>query len=137
MVQKLNSGVKYPGHGVGLRNVGSYQISGHPFITGSTVGAGAEVRVSFPFVTKTVTVFASGTNPIIGVAFNSGTAGNVNGGNHYLQLSGDGTNYTFDVKCKEIYVHGRAATSGFKLYASLTGIGHEHMYHLTGSGLTD
>ena len=134
---KANSGIKYPGHGVGLRNVGSYQISGHPFITGSTVGVGVEFRVSFPFVTKTVTVFASGTNPIIGVAFNSASAGRVNDGNHYIQLAGNGTNYTFDVKCKEIYIGGRAATSGFKLYASLTGIDAGHMYHLTGSGLTD
>ena len=26
----------------GLRNVGSYQIAGHPFVTGSTIAAGKE-----------------------------------------------------------------------------------------------
>ena len=37
-------------HGTGLRNVGSYQVSGHPYITGSTVSNGAEHTVTFPFV---------------------------------------------------------------------------------------
>ena len=31
--------VIYPGHGVGLRNVGSYQVSGEPWLTGSTIAA--------------------------------------------------------------------------------------------------
>ena len=36
----------------GLRNVGSYQVSGHPYVTGSVIKAGEEVRVQFPNVTK-------------------------------------------------------------------------------------
>ena len=40
-----------PGYpGVGLRNVGSYQVSGHPFITGSLMATDEEVKVSFPYV---------------------------------------------------------------------------------------
>ena len=39
----------YPGHGGGLRNVGSYQIAGHPFITGSTLATWEEKKVEFPF----------------------------------------------------------------------------------------
>ena len=76
-------------NGVGLRNVGSYMVSGHPYITGSgdyssmhvmadggsrtseaiaylVDGAGttanpAEVVVQFPYVTKRILVYASGS----------------------------------------------------------------------------
>ena len=56
-----------PGKGVGLRNVGSYQISGHPYVTGSTIAAGVEKKISFPYVTKSITVIASGStaDPLI------------------------------------------------------------------------
>ena len=71
--------VTYPGHGVGLRNVGSYQIS----------------------------------------------------------LNTNEDSFTFDVKCKEIYITNSDANAGFMLYASLTGIPTGSMYALTGSGLTE
>lgn len=49
-------------YSVGLRNVGSYRVSGHPYITGSVVNDGSEVKVEFPFVTKEVkTRFVSST----------------------------------------------------------------------------
>ena len=40
----------------GLRNVGSYQVSGHPFITGSIINANEQHTIEFPYVTKKVTV---------------------------------------------------------------------------------
>ena len=43
-------------YGVGLRNVGSYMVSGQPFITGSAVNAGGEVKIEFPYVTKNITI---------------------------------------------------------------------------------
>ena len=48
-------------YGVGLRNVGSYQVSGHPYTTGSTDmgSANTELKVEFPYVTKDITVVAS------------------------------------------------------------------------------
>lgn len=39
-------------YSVGLRNVGSYMVSGQPYITGSAVNTGTEVKIEFPFVTK-------------------------------------------------------------------------------------
>jgi hypothetical protein len=131
--------ISYPGHGVGLRNVGSYQASGHPYLTGSgAMAAGQEIQVSFPFVTKSVTVMASGSNPLIGVTFNAtGSDGRVEAGKHILGLAGGGTSFTFNVKCKEIWIHTLNATSGFTVYGSLTNIATAQMYDLTGSGLTD
>ena len=46
---------------VGLRNVGSYQISGHPYITGSALIANEEKKIQFPYITKKITVIASGS----------------------------------------------------------------------------
>ena len=126
-------------YGVGLRNVGSYQVSGHPYITGSANmgSADTEHKVSFPYVTKNVTVIASGSAPVIKIHFNSDSAGDVLNGNHFITLNSVEDSITFDVKCKEIYLTNINATSGFQLYASLTNVETSHMYTLTGSGLTD
>ena len=126
------------GYGVGLRNVGSYQVSGHPYITGSTDmgSADTELKVEFPYVTKDVTIIASGSS-VIKVHFNSDSDGRVLDGGHFITLDSDEDSFTFDVKCKEIYLTNVTANAAFQLYASLTNIDTVHMYNLTGSGLTD
>jgi len=137
-------------YGIGLRNVGSYQASGHPYVTGSTLSDNEEKKISFPFVTKSITVIASGStgDPLIGITFNStgslagggGTAtpgDNTLSGKHFITMDSSGDSMTFDVKCKEMYIHALNATSGYEIYASLTNIETGRMYGLTGSGLTD
>jgi len=126
----------------GLRNVGSYQVSGMPYITGSSLVSGQEVQISFPYVTKEITVIASGSS--IGplrVHFNSISASyNVtgSGGNHFISLDSHEDAVTFNVKCKEIWLSTpQGDASGFRLYASLTNIPTSSMFALTGSGLTD
>ena len=125
-------------YGAGLRNVGSYQVSGHPYITGSEDmgSANTELKVQFPYVTIDVTVIASGSSTIK-IHFNSDSDGNVLDGGHFITLDSDEDSFTFDVKCKEIYLTNVTANAAFQLYASLTNIGASHMYNLTGSGLTD
>ena len=133
------------GYGVGLRNVGSYQISGHPFLTGTT-GDGAadtEVKISFPFVTKNITIIASGTHGATAensfkVHFNSDSdPGSVLDAAHYITLDTDEDSMTFDVKCKEIYITSVTTNASWQMYATLTNIPAGSMYSLTGSGLTD
>jgi|TARA_R100000008_G_scaffold4357_1_gene2814 hypothetical protein len=132
--------VSYPGHGVGLRNVGSYQVSGEPFLTGSAISTGEEVGVNFPFVTRSVTIINSGSAKLR-VHFNSTSSGNVISGRHYITLDGDDENVTFNVKCKNVYVtcpsDGDGSTTGFECFAELTNIPDRRMYDLTGSGLTE
>ena len=51
----------------GLNDVGSYLVSGKPFMTGSVVANSAEVQIDFPNVTKSITVInkdASGNDAI-------------------------------------------------------------------------
>ena len=40
----------------GLRNDGSYKVSGQPFVVRKTINVGEEVKVEFPYVAKNVTV---------------------------------------------------------------------------------
>ena len=132
--------VSYPGHGVGLRNVGSYQVSGEPFLTGSTINTGEEVSVEFPFVSRSVTIINSGSAKLR-VHFNSTSSGRVIDGRHFITLDGDDENVTFNVKCKNVFVtcpsDGNGTNTGFECFAELTNIPARRMYDLTGSGLTD
>ena len=71
-------------YSVGLNNVGSYQVAGTPYITGSTtLGAGHETSFAFPMVTKTITVINRSAEDIR-VHFNSTGSGRVVDGNHFV-----------------------------------------------------
>ena len=104
----------------GLFNVGSYQVSGYPFVTGSNVDSArtskGEVKIEFPSVVKNVTVI--NTNTIgLRVYFNASTDTDSwcpNGslsypaaapitGLHFITLENKKDSVTFDVKCRELY----------------------------------
>ena len=129
-------------YSVGLNNVGSYQVSGVPWITGSAALAkNTEHTVSFPYVARSVSVInhTGGSNASIRLHFNSGSSGRVIAGMHYVELDSDEDSYTFNVKCKEIYVSApdNGSTRTYSIIAELTNIPTSRMYTLTGSGLTD
>ena len=161
----VNANRTFGVHRPGIGNVGSYQVSGYPFITGTVAGVAGDgvtadlvskanntYRIQFPTVAKSVTVIASGTVnivPSLRVHFNptssaavGGHHGTPDGSNnvfnqhHYIALDTDEDAVTFNVKCSEIYVTTILAGSGFQLFAELTHIPLREMYELTGSGLT-
>lgn len=129
-----------PGHfkyNVGIGHVGSYQVSGHPFLTGSTtIDAGIVHTITFPRVAKKVVV-TSRSAVDLQVSFTDPNTGDAAAGKHYVSLVDNKDSFTFDVKCKEIYVTSLGAGGAYELYAELTGIEPKEMYPLTGSGLTD
>ena len=134
----------YPGHGVGLRNVGSYQISGHPYVTGSLLANGEEKEVKFPLVAREFTVINSGSTggsgPVLRVHFTSTSSGAVVTGHHYVTLESDDQSITFHTRCTSVWIscpQGGGGDNGFEVLANLTGIDRTQMYALTGSGLTD
>jgi hypothetical protein len=124
----------------GLANVGSYQVAGQPYVSGSTsLAAAQELKFAFPYVTKTVTVVNHSTYAVR-VHFNSTSSGAVVQHVHYVELDSDEDSYTFNAKCKEIYVSapsGNGGAADFRVVAELTSIPTTSMYPLTGSGLTD
>lgn len=124
----------------GLHNVGSYQVSGLPWVTGSTIAAGAEHQVAFPSITSAVTIVNSGASALR-VHFVPAAAGNVIGGHHYITIPSTGSisnveKHTCNVKCKEIYLSSVAGTD-YEVFAELTTIAPDEMYILTGSGMTE
>jgi hypothetical protein len=48
----------------GLNNVGSYQVSGKPFVTASTISDGVEQQIEFPQVTNNITVKLDSENSV-------------------------------------------------------------------------
>lgn len=135
---------------VGLHNVGSYQVSGIPWITGShNLGPGQEHRIEFPKVTKSVTVThlitgaapGSEAEPSLRAHFRTIIGNqNVSGGLHYVPFDSHQDAFTFNIKCKEIYISAPSTNAGVASYyvvAELTQINPGSMYELTGSGLTE
>jgi len=139
---------KYPTYpqNAGLRNVGSYQISGHPYLTGNILARGQEHKIVFPFVTKEFTVIGSGSeNSVYRVHFRStSSTANVVEKNHWVQLTPDDA-VTFHVKCKEVYIsalhsnhdEGESLQDGYQIVASLTMINTASMYVLENEGITE
>lgn len=151
ILEKQNQSYGYK-HRNGLGHVGSYQVSGHPFITGSTtVNDNTQIKVEFPSVARSVTVVNRADVALFvyfndatafqsaNAAGNSGYEENVLAGQHYITLDATKDSVTFEVKCKEVYIGNKSGGGGgaFQLWAELTGIPATDMYALSGSGLTD
>jgi hypothetical protein len=135
----------------GLGASAAYQVSGHPYITGSlSVDNNKQIQVVFPQVAKSVTVINRADVELY-VYFTDGTlhtsvngdgtshTENVLNGHHYISLDNKKDSITFDTKCKEIYIANKSGGDGgaFQVLAELTSISINEMYELTGSGLTD
>jgi hypothetical protein len=124
-------------YNVGIRNVGSYQVSGWPWITGSTIDAQEQHKITFPYVPKSFSIVLSGSGDLK-ISFDSTASSlHVTGQKHYITLAdGDTTSVTFATKCKEFYISCPEADSGYELIAELTNIPTTGMPTLTGSGIT-
>jgi hypothetical protein len=130
----------------GLHNVGSYQVSGRPWITGSDAHpANTEVQVKFPSVAKSFTVInltgsGLGSSQLF-VHFAPGSSGTETIANkHYIPLDTHEDSYTFNVKCSSVYISA-PSTNGqiarWRIMAELTNIQTSSMFILTGSGITE
>ena len=128
----------------GIGAVGSYQVSGVPWLTGSnSIGPGVTHQLTFPSVAKSITVINSdGLEPTpnveLRVHFTPIASGDVLTGRHFIPLWLDQQSITINVKCKEIYITNSDGTNdgAYAVFAELTGIASDQMFHLTGSGLT-
>lgn len=138
----------------GLGAVGSYQVSGHPYITGSTTFASnTSVQIDFPNVTRRIIVRNTDGNADIEVSFRPTGSADIGGidqvpvsvlsASHGITVkqmtaaSGRLSELDMNVKCRRIYITNSSAEVGsWQLYAELTGIDANQMYELTGSGVT-
>jgi hypothetical protein len=97
----------------GLGHTPSYQVSGQPWVSGSVVNG--EWALSFPSVTRFVTVSNGNTTGNLKVAFSS----NGLAGTNYMIVPA-GESVTLEVKVTEIYLDGSSVTAS--VAAGLTGI---------------
>lgn len=128
-------------YGTGLGNVGSYQVSGKPFITSSVVPqSGAQPtfhKLRFPSVTKEVTIYNNGASTHdVRVAFSSNGLNDTVKNYFVIQPGVDGgVAETFNVKATELYLMcDIAQTPLVSVYASLTGIDVDRVDNISPSG---
>lgn len=129
-----------------LRNVGSYQVSGQPYLSGSvttaTLGSNAEGHFRFPYVTKKIIVSNESSTRDAIVSFapfkqseasGYGFTNSASGSGNWLLLQ-KATSMELDVKCKEIFVAPATANAVdfITVYAELTNIPTGSMYSLDG-----
>jgi len=121
----------------GIGNVGSYQASGHPWVTSSHVSKNTTDYVSLPFVSKAITIINTGSNDLKLHFLNNSNAKN----NHFIYIKSTGSipqGYRFPIKCREFYItepNVAARGGGYHVIAELTRIDRNKMFALTGSGI--
>ena len=119
---------QYP-YGVGLSNVGSYQVSGIPYLTGTTapVSSSAPVEIVFPDVTQRIIVSNTGLADLR-IGFSANGVKNTN--NYYVLHQHDGTTSSdyskidLRVKVSSIFLlsNSGSTTTSVRIAAELTNI---------------
>lgn len=101
----------------GLGNVGSFQVSGIPFLTSSLSVTSAVMEVDFPQVTKFITITNNGTTNDLQFGFSEN---GLNGTNYATLKAGD--SYTGELKVTKIFLKSASGTTA-SIIAGLTNVG--------------
>lgn len=119
---------QYP-YGVGLQNVGSYQVSGIPFVTGATapISSGTPIEIRFPEVTQRIIVSNLGLSDLR-VGFSANGVKNTN--NYFIIHSHNNgassqayENIDLKVKVSSIFLlSDNGSTTSVRIAAELTNI---------------
>lgn len=119
---------QYP-YGVGLGNVGSYQVSGEPFVSGSIPLTTAPVEISFPQVTQRIIIAKmAGSNIRVGFSANG-----VNAKNYFI-MSGNVPTAEFNVKVSSVFLRADTGIATASLSAELTNIDAHQLWNSGPSG---
>jgi hypothetical protein len=134
----------------GVLNVGSYQIAGLPYLSGSeALAAGGEDRHSFDPLAKSVTVVNHGAHALRVSFAPTGAMNTPATTHHYITVSGSkglhaghahsGSNTVIlNGRMKDVYVsQPYGGTIAYDIYAELTNIASGEMVVPTGSGISD
>jgi hypothetical protein len=125
-------------HLAGISNVGSYQVSGKPYLTGSSdIDNNVQNKIEFPYIAKSVTVINKSAVDLR-VHFADKSEAKVFNGLHYITLTENRDSVTINVKCKEIYITSQGANGAYEVVAELTSIetGEMGSEYMKGAGLT-
>jgi len=110
---------------VGLHSVGSYQVSGKPFVSGGLDAASAAISISFPMVTRWIQVNNSGSADLkVGFSARGVTDSGGGSGENYILVRQDQTLGPVELKLTALHLDGGVA-GGVSVLAGLTGVGVE------------
>lgn len=113
-------------HNTGLSNVGSYQVSGKPFLTGG-VDPQVTEKIEFPSVTRWI--YISSSVPVKVGMSDDGAAGT----NYFTVDTANGQNLpVLELKCTELYLNG--GQGKVDIVAGLTGIAIDRINNISPSG---
>ena len=122
-------------YSAGLNNVGSYQVSGIPYATGS-IGADDGVTITFPSVTRWIVVAYSGSDQAadLSIGFSeNGVAGTEN--NYFYKLKPNTTSPRFELKLTQLWLYGgNAGEQGVSVMAGLTNLPNARVNNIGPSG---
>lgn len=113
------------GYGTGISNVGSYQVSGKPWLSGG-IATNTTEKIVFPSVTQWIYISSS-------AAVKVGMSDNGAAGTNYITVNtAGGQNLPIlTVKCTELYFNGTATVD---VMAGLTGIAVSRLDSLSDDG---
>jgi len=129
----------YP-YGVGLSNVGSYQVSGAPYATSSITApsnAGTPTQVAFPDITQRIVVSNVNTASALRVGF---SANGVSGTNYFIIPAASSSvvypTQDFKVKVSSIFLLSHTTTpTSASVFAELTNISTSHLNNSGPNGI--
>ena len=121
----------------GLNNVGSYQVSGIPFASG-TIDCTTATKVDFPYVTRWVCVTNNGSDPC-NVGFSESgvmNGGSLTGSNFFVLGKASATNVPsvterLELKLSEIWISG---SNSISIVAGLTNLPVERVNNISTLG---
>ena len=121
----------------GPNSVPAYQLSGVPFVTGSTAtevptNSGSPIKLEFPYVTRFFQVFNQ-SSQAMRVGFSSaGTKGTLT--KNFFVVAGSGNSEIYELRTKDLYFLSNTGTAtGYRVVAGLTTIDKNQYPILTGS----
>jgi hypothetical protein len=107
---------------VGLHNVGSFQTSGKPWVTGAVDcynGGDSTTNIDFPFVTNWVQIINVDGNLPVKVGFSKLGVNGANGDNFYFTVGTEEFSNVLDLKVTQLWISG---SDNVEVLAGLTGI---------------
>lgn len=115
----------------GLNNVGSYQVSGMPFASGS-INATTATKIEFPYVTRWIYIKNNGATDVrMGFSQNGVENGNYITIHHTHTNQLDGHSPPLELKITEIWLSG---SSNVDILAGLTNLPVERVTNISPSG---
>ena len=124
--------------GPGINSVGSYQVAGRPFVSGTLMNNNEIVKISFPNVTKEMHFSCHTPTKYFKVYFeNPFTNAVALQAHNFAVVSGTiSGSLNLNVKCDHVFlINDCGAAIELEVNASLTGIPTTSMFPLSGSGI--